>query len=52
MPSARTGRGHEPAGTFGAGKDDALATFLETHHASDPQVRAALVDYLVGLDKP
>ena len=27
----------------------ALAKFLETHHAEDAQVRAAIVDYLVDL---
>ena len=27
----------------------ALDRFLETHHAQDPQVRAAVIEYLMGL---
>jgi hypothetical protein len=30
----------------------ALSAFLETHHCENPQARAAIVDYLVGLSPP
>jgi hypothetical protein len=36
-------------GDTGAERAAALSKFLETHHARDPEARAAIVDYLVGL---